>query len=104
MWLMNTIRYCRLRAGLTQQELADRAEISQSALARLESGRITPRMDTVASVLRECHMSLALFPLSGTGVDRTTIRKMLALTPRQRLTLATKEAANLERLRPRRLR
>lgn len=102
--LMNTIRYCRLRAGLAQQELADRAGISQSALARLESGRITPRMDTVASLLRECHMSLALFPLSGTGVDRTTIRKMLALTPRQRLTLATKEAANLERLRPRRLR
>jgi transcriptional regulator with XRE-family HTH domain len=101
---VNTIRFCRLRAGLTQQELARKAGMSQSALARLEAGRVKPRVDTMARLLRECRMSLELFPISGAGVDRTTIRKMLALPPRQRLRLAVKEARNVDALKPRRLR
>ncbi len=101
---VNTIRFCRLRAGLTQQELARRTGISQSALARLEAGRVNPRVDTITRLLRECGMSLDLFPISGAGVDRTTIRRMLALLPRQRLRVAVKEARNVDALKPRRLR
>lgn len=98
---MNSVRYSRLRAGLTQAELARRAGISQPALARIEAGRVKPRIDTMARLLRGCGMSLDPMPLSGVGVDRSTIRNMLTLTPRQRLQLAAKEARNLERLRPR---
>ena len=43
-------------------------------------------------------------PKPGTGVDRSTIRRMLALTPSERLRLATEEARNLDRLKPRRTR
>jgi hypothetical protein len=43
-------------------------------------------------------------PKPGTGVDRSTIRRMLALTPSERLRLATEEPRNLERLKPRRIR
>ncbi|HEX9161409.1 MAG TPA: helix-turn-helix transcriptional regulator [Thermoanaerobaculia bacterium] len=99
---MNPIRFCRLRAGLTQHELARRAGMPQPALARIESGRVTPRIDTAQRILRECGMSLEPTQLAGTGVDRTAIRRMLALTPRQRLKLATREAQNLAALRPRR--
>ncbi len=100
---MNLVRFSRLRAGLTQEELARRAGIPQPALARIERGRVTPRLDTIDRLLRECGMSLELIPRAGIGVDRTTIRRMLALTPRQRLRLATKEARNLGAMNRRRL-
>jgi transcriptional regulator with XRE-family HTH domain len=99
---MNAIRFGRLRAGLTQQELARRAGISQPALARIECGHVIPRLDTADRVLRECGMRLEPTPRAGHGVDRTTIRRMLALSPRRRLALAAKEARNLAQLRPKR--
>jgi hypothetical protein len=44
-------------------------------------------------------MALEAVPRAGHGVDRSTIRRMLKLTPKQRLALAAKEARNLARLR-----
>lgn len=99
---VNLVRFCRLRAGLTQRELANQAGISQPALARVESGRVIPRLDTIQRLLGACGMSLEPLPRAGAGIDRTTIRRMLALTPRQRLKVATKEARNLAALKPRR--
>ena len=87
---------------MTQQELASRAGISQPALARIESGRVIPRVDTMERLLRESGMSLEPLPRAGQGIDRTTIRKMLALSPQKRLQLAMKEARNLEAMKPRR--
>lgn len=101
---MNAIRFGRLRAGLTQQELARRTGISQPSLARIESGRVIPRLDTATRLLRECGMRLELIPQGGQGVDRTTIRRMLALSPGERLALAAKEGRNLDALRPKRRR
>jgi transcriptional regulator with XRE-family HTH domain len=95
---MNIFRFCRLRAGLTQQQLAKRAGVSQPALARIESGRISPRIDTANRILKGCGMTLEAVPRAGEGVDRTTIRRMLRLTPRKRLALATEEASNLAKL------
>jgi len=101
---MNDIRFCRRRAGLTQSELARRAGITQAALARIESGRVSPRIGTAARILHECGMRLEPVPEAGRGIDRSTIRRMLALTPRQRLALAAREARNLESLAVRRRR
>ena len=98
---MNVVRYARRRAGLTQQQLARRAGISQPALARIEAGRVSPRIDTVERLLAECGMTLEAQPLAGRGVDRTAIRRMLALSPRERLRVAAKEARNLAELKPR---
>ncbi|MBS7349509.1 MAG: helix-turn-helix transcriptional regulator [Comamonas sp.] len=38
----------RIQSGLSQQELANRMGTSQSAIARLESGRTMPSMRTLA--------------------------------------------------------
>ena len=40
----------RTRAGLTQQQLAERMHTSQSAIARLESGRSKPSVSTLEKV------------------------------------------------------
>lgn len=37
----------RMKAGLTQEELAKRMGTTQSVIARLESGRIMPSMKTI---------------------------------------------------------
>jgi len=45
------IRRLRLRAGLTQKELARRAGVSQSLVARIERGDINPRLSTLKKIL-----------------------------------------------------
>lgn len=42
----------RARAGITQAELAQRMGTTQSAIARLESGKRTPSIDTVQRYAR----------------------------------------------------
>ena len=42
----------RSRAGLTQAELAERMETSQSAVARMESGRVIPSGGTLKRFAR----------------------------------------------------
>lgn len=70
----------------------------QPAIARIESGRVRPRLDTVDDLLRACGMGLELEPRLGHGVDRSVIRELVRLTPRQRLELAAAEAANIDAL------
>lgn len=42
----------RKKAGLTQQELADRMNTSRSTIARLEGGKTLPALETVRRVAR----------------------------------------------------
>lgn len=41
----------RKNCGLTQQELAKRASVSQSLIARIEAGTVDPRLSTVRKIL-----------------------------------------------------
>ena len=84
----------RKGAGLSQRELAARALLPQSTVARIESGVVSPRVDTFERLLSLCGYRLALSRL-GEGVDRTMMRELLKLTPDERLDLATREAKNL---------
>ena len=52
------IREARRRAGLTQATLAELAGTTQSAIARLESGRTSPSFDTVRRMMRLCGFNL----------------------------------------------
>ena len=52
------VREARLRAGLTQAELAGRAGTTQSALARLESGAASPGFPRVADLVEACGLEL----------------------------------------------
>ncbi len=101
---MRLLSYGRRSAGLSQRELADRSGIPQPAIARIESGRSTPRFDTLASLLRACGLTIGLEPAVGEGVDRTAIRRLRRLTPAERAEIAVREARNLEKVIARRQR
>jgi transcriptional regulator with XRE-family HTH domain len=92
------LREARRNAGLTQRRLAERTRIPQPAIARIESGAAVPRADTLERLLAGCGRELVSAPRPGAGVDRGPIRALLAVTPSERLRLATREARNLERL------
>lgn len=92
------VRYSRRRAGLTQRELAARAGVPQPTIARIESGRVSPRLETVDRLLDACGVRLAVEDRPGRGLDRTAIRELLRLTPVQRLEEAVSEAHSLEDL------
>jgi transcriptional regulator with XRE-family HTH domain len=52
------VREARRRAALTQRELAERAGTTQSAIARLESGRTSPSFEQVERLIRLCGFSM----------------------------------------------
>jgi transcriptional regulator with XRE-family HTH domain len=88
----------RKQAGLTQRGLAVRVGMPQSAIARIERGTVVPRVDTLDRMLAGCGRGLEVRPRLGLGLDRTGIRRLLALTPGQRARLAAREARNLRAL------
>ena len=92
------VRYSRRKAGLTQRQLAARAGVPQPTVARIESGVVSPRLETVDRLLAHCGVRLVVEQRSGQGVDRTGIRELLQLTPTERLELAAADANALEAL------
>ncbi len=92
------LRYARRGAGLTQRQLAERAGMPQATVGRIEAGLITPRVDTLEKLLRAAGRELSVERRPGIGIDRSQIRALLRLTPRQRLDLAVRDADGLGRL------
>jgi transcriptional regulator with XRE-family HTH domain len=80
---------------LTQRELAERAGIAQSAIARLERNAVSPRIDTLTDVLAAAGFSLEVVPRIGAGVDRSLIRAALQRSPDERIRAAALDAQNL---------
>jgi transcriptional regulator with XRE-family HTH domain len=76
----------RLRAGLTQADLAQRLAISQASVAQLERPESNPRIATLDRALRATgnELVISLRPRKP-SVDESLIRQQLALTPTQRL-------------------
>jgi transcriptional regulator with XRE-family HTH domain len=81
-----TIRYARLRARLTQTQLAERMGTTQSAIARLEARGSNPRVETLERVLEATGHRLVLAAARAEhGIDNTLIAERLRMTPAQRL-------------------
>jgi predicted transcriptional regulator len=94
----STLRRARRRARLSQRALARQTSVAQPTIARIEMGHEDPRIATLERLLRACGEELRAQPLRGEGIDRTQIRELLRLTPRQRLELAAEEAEALRRI------
>ena len=85
------VRYARRRAGMTQRQLAAKAGIPQESIARIEKGRVDPRVGTLDRLLEACDFGLEAMPRLGIGIDRPQIRERLALSPALRLERAVEE-------------
>jgi transcriptional regulator with XRE-family HTH domain len=79
------IREARRRAGLTQQQLAERLGSSQSVIARWESGKARPSLENLERVVRATGLELRLGFAEPDPAERALIERNLALTPAQRL-------------------
>ncbi|MDQ3986137.1 MAG: helix-turn-helix domain-containing protein [Actinomycetota bacterium] len=97
-----SLRAARRRAGYSQRDLARRVGVAQPFIARIESGTVRPRTDTLEKLLRTCGETLEVRPVRGRGIDRSLIREVLALSPGERLRRASEDAIGLSRLLARR--
>jgi len=85
-------------AGLSQHTLSVRTVVTQASISRIEDGKTFPRVDTLERLLEACGFTVELAPLLGQGIDRTTMRDLLRLSPVERARIAVEEARNLERI------
>lgn len=82
------VRDARHRAKLTQRELAAKAGIPQATIARVERGRVDPRVGTLDRLLEACGYGLESMPRLGIGIDRTQITERLQTPMGRRLEIA----------------
>lgn len=92
------LRHARKRAGLTQRDLAAKAGVPQSYVARVESSTVDPTVSSLSRLLRACGTTLEAMPGTGEGVDRTVMKRLRRLSSAERLALAAADAAGLAAL------
>ena len=56
----------RTTLGLSQRDLAALCDIPQSSVARIESSKTTPRLDTLLKILGKLGLTLHISPLTPT--------------------------------------
>lgn len=80
------LREARRRNGISQAVLAARAGTTQSAISRIESGRVSPSVDTLWELLYLLGEDLELVAQNrDSGTDLTLNRANLSFTPGQRV-------------------
>ncbi|MDZ4257472.1 MAG: helix-turn-helix transcriptional regulator [Gemmatimonadales bacterium] len=82
------LRTARLRAGLSQRALAARAGTTQSVVARIELGEVSPTWGTIERLLGAAGFGLDVVLVEIPAVDslmRAEISRIRALTPEERL-------------------
>jgi len=84
-WSAVLIREARLRAGLTQQELADRSGRKRSVIARWERGAIEPSLETFLEIIGVCgfELPLELMPRNDSAFER--LQKNALSSPERRV-------------------
>lgn len=94
------VREARRRAGLTQSELAARAGTTQSAVARVESGRTSPSYDMVMRLVGLCGFTpdIHLEP-DDAQHDLSLATPLLRMDPQQRADHHDQVVAVFEELR-----
>lgn len=87
------IREARLRAGLTQSELAERTGRDRSVIARWEQAVVAPSVDTLVELVRACgfELPLELVQYEAAGEERLGKNQMLSPERRVRRFLSATE-------------
>jgi transcriptional regulator with XRE-family HTH domain len=78
------IREARLRAGLTQQELAERTGRERSVIARWEQGAVAPSIDNLLAVVHACGFDLPLVLVPRDTSRKERLEEGRRLSPQRR--------------------
>jgi transcriptional regulator with XRE-family HTH domain len=94
------LRETRKQSGLSQRELAARAGVKQPAVARIESGAVSPRVDTLNHLLRACgwRVVAAPSPPALDPQDLAQLKENLRRSPAERLHNLETAARSIRRL------
>lgn len=79
------IREARLRARLSQGDLAERIERTRSQVARWERDDATPSFETLRRIVRACGYDLELRLVASVPFDDASIEAAIDLTPAERV-------------------
>ena len=90
------IRKARAHAAMTQTQLAGRAGLTQSAIARLERGDSNPTVATLTNVIAAAGQRLVLdIEPHRASFDEGQLRERLAMSPSERLANFTASTRSL---------
>jgi transcriptional regulator with XRE-family HTH domain len=92
------LREARLRAGLTQKQLATRTGTSQPAIARWESGAVQPSFERLRELIRACGFELTYGLANYDDSYDEWIERYLRLTPEERVQQAIDRAGVVREL------
>lgn len=81
-WLL---REARLRAGLSQEQVAERAGKTRPQIARWETGAVAPSLDTLLDVIRACGFDIPLELAKLQPVADNHLTPLQQLSPERRL-------------------
>ena len=81
----SVIRRARLRAGLSQAELARRLETKQPVVARWETGARTPTLETVARAVSACGLALDVAVTERDAGEEALLHEWRCLSPTGRV-------------------
>ncbi|MDQ3162376.1 MAG: helix-turn-helix transcriptional regulator [Actinomycetota bacterium] len=81
----HSARGARLRAGLSQAELARRAGKARSAIGRWERGEVKPCFETLRELVRACGLDVSYGLVRHDDSSRSLIEESLRLNPDERL-------------------
>ena len=79
------IREARLRAGLTQYQLAERTRRDRAVIARWERGAVAPSVETLVELVGACGFDLPLELVPHDTAPREQVRRTALLTPERRV-------------------
>jgi transcriptional regulator with XRE-family HTH domain len=81
----NLLREARLRAGLTQEALAQRAGTNRPQIARWEAGGMAPSLETLLDLIHACGFDLPLELVPLEPVEDERLKLLQQLSPERRL-------------------
>jgi transcriptional regulator with XRE-family HTH domain len=79
------IREARLRAGLSQQELAVASGKDRTVIARWEQGLVAPSVDTLVTIVRACGFDIPLELVAYDPGPDERVAELQMLSPERRL-------------------
>ena len=56
--MINSVKFARLEAGMTQQELADKAEVTRQTISLIEKGEYNPSLNLCLEICYAVNKSL----------------------------------------------